>query len=129
MDIRTHASIDAELCGAPAELEEGRSLVRLRTTARMAVDDSGLVHGGFVFGLADHAAMLAVNEPNVVLGASECRFLKPVRAGEELLAEARREPGQGRKLPVRVTVTRDGEGVFEGVFTCFVTDRHVLGGR
>ncbi len=128
MDIRTHASIDAELCGAPVELEEGRSLVRLRTTSRMAADDSGLVHGGFVFGLADYAAMLAVNHPNVVLGASECRFLKPVRAGEELLAEARLEPEQGRKHPVRVTVTRAGESVFEGEFTCFVLDRHVLAG-
>ena len=129
MDIRTHASIDQELCGAPVELEEGRSLVRLRTTPRMAADDSGLVHGGFVFGLADYAAMLAVNHPNVVLGASECRFLKPARVGEELLAEARLEPGQGRKRPVRVTVTRDGESVFEGAFTCFVLDKHVLSDR
>jgi acyl-coenzyme A thioesterase PaaI-like protein len=49
----------------------------------MAVDDRGLVHGGFVFGLADHAAMLAVNDPNVVLGAASTRFLKPVRVGED----------------------------------------------
>lgn len=129
MDVRTHASIDAELCGEPVELSEGRCVVRLRTLPRMAADESGLVHGGFVFGLADYAAMLAVNEPNVVLGASECRFLKPVRAGEELLAEAGCEPPQGRKLPVRVTVTRDGEAVFEGSFTCFVPEKHVLTGR
>jgi acyl-coenzyme A thioesterase PaaI-like protein len=49
----------------------------------MVVDAHGLVHGGFVFGLADYAAMLAVNDPNVVLGAAEARFLKPVRRGDQ----------------------------------------------
>jgi len=129
MDIRTHELIDGELCGAPVELEEGRSVVRLKTLARMRADASGLVHGGFIFGLADYAAMLAVNHPNVVLGASECRFLKPVRAGEELLATARCEAPQGRKHVVRVGVASRGESVFEGVFTCFVTDAHVLSGQ
>ncbi|OIO01391.1 MAG: thioesterase [Desulfovibrionaceae bacterium CG1_02_65_16] len=129
MDIRTHELIDGELCGAPVELEEGRSVVRLKTLARMMADASGLVHGGFVFGLADYAAMLAVNHPNVVLGASECRFLKPVRAGEELLATAKSEAPQGRKRLVRVEVASGGENVFTGVFTCFVTDTHVLSGQ
>jgi len=128
MDIKTHALIDHELCGAPVELGQGRSVVRLTTLARMAADESGLVHGGFVFGLADYAAMLAVNHPNVVLGASECRFLKPVRAGAELLASATCEAAQGRKHPVRVTVACEGENVFEGLFTCFVLDKHVLSG-
>lgn len=128
MDKKTHALIDAELCGAPVELEEGRSAVRLKTLARMAADETGLVHGGFVFGLADYAAMLAVNHPNVVLGASECRFLKPVRAGAELLAVATCEAAQGRRHPVRVTVACGDETVFEGQFTCFVLDKHVLSG-
>jgi acyl-coenzyme A thioesterase PaaI-like protein len=44
----------------------------------MAADQRGLVHGGFTFGLADYAAMVAVNDPNVVLGAAEVRFLAPV---------------------------------------------------
>jgi Uncharacterized protein, possibly involved in aromatic compounds catabolism len=127
--VKTHELIDGELCGVPVALDEGRSEVRLKTLARMAADESGLVHGGFVFGLADYAAMLAVNHPNVVLGASECRFLKPVRAGAELQATAVCEAPQGRKLPVRVKVVCGDESVFEGLFTCFVTDKHVLSGK
>ena len=54
----THLAIDHSLCGAPQDLSEGHATARLETTAAMAVDVQGLVHGGFVFGLADHAAML-----------------------------------------------------------------------
>ena len=126
MDIRTHGNIDPGLCGTALETADGRSRVRFTARPDMAVDDRGLVHGGFVFGLADYAAMIAVNDPNVVLGGAEVRFLKPVRVGEELVAEAAVESVAGRKRQVPVTVRRDGEAVLEGRFTCFVLDRHVL---
>ncbi len=127
MNIDTHKRIDEELCGHATAVEEGTSRVALATVERMAVDETGLVHGGFVFGLADYAAMIAVNHPNVVLGAADVRFLKPVKSGELLVAEARIETADGKKRVVTVTVSRDGEAVFEGTFTCFVLDRHVLG--
>lgn len=102
----------------------------LATLPEMAVDDQGLVHGGFVFGLADYAAMLAVNHPQVVLGSAEVRFLKPVAAGELLVAVARRLAIEGRKHRVRVEVTRGEEVVMSGELTCFVLARPALeGGR
>lgn len=126
MKIQTHESIDRALCGTPVEASDGSSSVRLTTQQNMAADASGLVHGGFIFGLADYAAMLAVNHPNVVLGGADTRFLKPVRTGETVEARARTEEVKGRKHIVRVSVVRGEEAVFEGTFTCFVTDRHVL---
>ena len=103
----------------------------LTTVAEMAADAAGLVHGGFVFGLADHAAMLAVNDPNVVLGSASVRFLRPVAMGERLVAEARRVEAAGRKSRVEVEVRRDaaaggGEAVMSGEFVCITLDRHVL---
>ena len=92
----------------------------------MAADDKGLVHGGFVFGLADYAAMLAVNDPHVVLGAASIKFLKPVSVGDQLSAEARVSEVSGRKHLVDVIVSRDEESLLEGQLTCFVLDRHVL---
>jgi len=126
MDIQTHRDIDYALCGRPVTVEAGFCRVELTTTIDMAVDASGLVHGGFIFGLADHAAMVAVNHPNVVLGAAEVKFLKPVRAGETVVAEARIETKEGRKLSAVVQVARDQEAVFKGIFTCFVLDKHIL---
>ena len=86
MRPQTHLSIDPRLCGAPVTLSPGQATVQFVATAQMAVDEHGLVHGGFVFGLADHAAMLAVNDPNVVLGAADTRFLAPVRVGDVVTA-------------------------------------------
>lgn len=126
MDVRTHAAIDHALCGAPVMLAPGLAVVELEATARMAADAAGLVHGGFVFGLADHAAMLAVNQPNVVLVSAETRFLRPVRPGERLRAEARVIAATPPRYAVSCTVSRNGEPVFEGSFSCHVTRQHVL---
>jgi uncharacterized protein (TIGR00369 family) len=124
--IVTHQRIDTRLCGEPIEVTDGSSRISLTADTAMVVDEQGLVHGGFIFGLADHAAMIAVNHPNVVLGASEVRFLKPVRTGDRVIAEARVTVDQGKKKVVEVVVDRQGEVVFSGSFTCFVLDRHVL---
>ena len=126
MHPNTHLGIDSALVGAPVSLGDGRATARLVTTPAMAADARGLVHGGFVFGLADYAAMLAVNDPNVVLGAAETRFLAPVVAGEVVEAEAERAEVKGRKHVVKVSARVGDRVVFDGTFTTFVLDRHVL---
>jgi uncharacterized protein (TIGR00369 family) len=130
MDIITHQAIDPNLCGAPQQVEQGYSRVALRTSQAMAADHFGLVHGGFIFGLADYAAMIAVNHPNVVLGAADVKFLKPVRVDETVIAEARVEEHQGKKQYVAVSVSNQKkEVVFQGMFTCFILEHHVLGAQ
>jgi uncharacterized protein (TIGR00369 family) len=126
MKIDTHARIDPALCGKAVFVEPGASRVELATTSQMAVDEKGLVHGGFLFGAADYAAMIAVNHPNVVLGSAAVKFLKPVRVGETVVVEARVVETKGNRHQVSTGATRDGQDVFEGVFTCFVLDQHVL---
>ena len=132
MRIETHLGLDRRLCGEPVELGQGTATVAWTAGPETAADETGLVHGGFVFGVADHAAMLAVNAPTVVLGSAEVRFMKPVVVGERLLARAKVEETAGRKRIVAVEVGRDRrdhedqEVVFAGRFTCLVPDRHVL---
>lgn len=128
MHVRTHERIDNGLCGRVTALAEGHSRVEMTALAQMGVDAQGLVHGGFIFGLADHAAMVAVNDPNVVLGSAQVRFLKPVRIGDAVAAEATVTEGSGKKQIVDVTVRRGGEAVLEGRFTCFILAHHVLEG-
>lgn len=126
MEIITHQKINQELCGRPLEVKEGYSRVELVTTESMVADQSSLVHGGFIFGQADYAAMIAVNHPNVVLGGADVKFLKPVQAGETIVAEARVNAIDGKKNTVEVVVTRGEEKVFSGTFFCFVLGKHVL---
>lgn len=129
MDVRTHLGLEHRLCGAPTSLAEGVATATLRTTPEMAADAAGLVHGGFVFGLADHAAMLAVNDPLVVLAGAELRFTAPVRVGDEVVAEARRVEIKGRKHLIDVEARVGDLTVLTGRLTAVVLDRHVLEGR
>lgn len=128
MNIKTHEDIDRSLCGEPLSVADGSSEVRMECVQHMAADKSGLIHGGFIFGMADHAAMLAVNHPNVVLGAAETRFLKPSRVGDTLVAVAETLSHQGSKHIIEVKVSCGEHVVFTGTFTCFVTPKHVLSG-
>ena len=79
MQLRTHLRIDRSLSGEGVVLLEGYAKLRLRTDERMVADDMGLVHGGFIFSLADFCAMACVNDPYVVLAQASIRFLKPVK--------------------------------------------------
>jgi acyl-coenzyme A thioesterase PaaI-like protein len=126
MDPRTHETIAPQLCGRPVELAPGRARVVLETSREMAADGRGLVHGGFTFGLADYAAMLAVNEPTVVLATAQVKFLGPVVTGDRLEAEAAVERIEGKKRWVKVVVRRDGAPVLEGELLAVVPDTHIL---
>ncbi len=123
---RTHEAISAALCGRPADLGPGRARVVLTATPEMAADGRRLVHGGFTFGLADYAAMLAVNEPTVVLASAETKFLGPVVVGDALEADAAVERTDGKKRWVKVVVRRGDTPVMEGQFLAVVPDQHIL---
>jgi acyl-coenzyme A thioesterase PaaI-like protein len=122
----THPSIDASLCGEIVSLAPGRAEVALTTDSRMAADPRGLVHGGFVFGAADYAAMLAVNDPHVVLGSAQISFTAPVRVGETVHVRATLVAEKGRKREVEVEATVGPTRVVQATFTCFVLDQHVF---
>jgi acyl-coenzyme A thioesterase PaaI-like protein len=79
--VKTHDKADPRLLGKLVILEKGKAVVELTATVEMVVDDRGLVHGGFTFGLADYAAMLVINDPHVVLGSADVKFTAPVKAG------------------------------------------------
>lgn len=123
---KTHLKINQHLCGEPVELGEGRARVAFEASAEMAVDERGLVHGGFVFGLADYAAMLAVNDPNVVLGSAEVRFTAPVSVGQRVEATAEVRETKGKKRVLEASAVAGNSKVFEATFTAFVLDEHVL---
>ena len=126
MEARTHLGIDPTLVGEVIALKPGQATAQLLADKRMGADDRGLVHGSFTFGLADYAAMLAVNDPYVVLGGADCRFLAPVRVGEMMRATATVTLTKGRKHIVEVQVQVDERCVFEATLSCFVLDAHVL---
>lgn len=124
--VQTHKNINLDLCGEIVTLERGYVELRLTTLPEMIADDIGLIHGGFIFSAADYAAMLAVNEKNVVLVASDCQFLSPVKFHDEVNFIAKVRNKEGRKRNVHVEGFVLDIKVFEGEFKTVVTERHVL---
>ena len=124
---KTHLEINNKLNGDIIKLDQNFSKVKLQTTPDMKVDKMGLIHGGFIFCLADFSAMVAINHPNVVLGGANVKFLKPVKVGDILTAEAQLSKTEGKKLFVQVDIKRHDDIVFSGEFICFTPEKYILG--
>jgi acyl-coenzyme A thioesterase PaaI-like protein len=127
MQLNTHLTIDTSLCGRVIKLQKKYAEVLLHTTRQMAADEKGLVHGGFIFGAADYAAMSAVNDPLVVLGAAASKFVAPVKVGDAVLCKASVVSEKGKKREVEVQAFVKDRLVFEGSFTTIVLEKNVLG--
>ena len=126
MTLNTHLMIDTDLCGTVTQLGEGSATVELVALPEMGADENGLVHGGFIFGAADYAAMAAVNAPTVVLAAAGCRFLAPSKVGDTIVFKAECTESNGNKYMITVSAYCGGAEVFTGEFKAVVTAKHVL---
>jgi len=126
MKLKTHLNINNSLCGKVTKIESGYAEVLLHTTQHMGADEQGLVHGGFVFSAADYAAMCAVNDPYVVLGAATTTFIAPLKVGDVVCCKAKVLTSKGKKKVVTVEAMVNDALVFKGTFTTFILTQHVL---
>lgn len=127
MEIKTHLLAHRPLLGTLVDLEHGESAkVKLVAIENMVVDEEGLIHGGFTFGLADYASMLAVNHPNVVIANANVQFTAPVRRGDIMVAEAKVIEKVKNKHIVEVEVKVNTTVVLNGKLTCYVLGKHIL---
>ncbi|NOQ31484.1 MAG: PaaI family thioesterase [Helicobacteraceae bacterium] len=124
--LNTHADVSSMLFGEIEKLADGHSLVRLQTTSIMTTDKSGMIHSGFLFNSADYAAMISINERNVILIGSSTTFFSPVRLGDVVEFEATVRHKEGRKRDISVVGTVEGIKVFKGEFRVVITDTHIL---
>lgn len=113
---RADSATDAAL-GTAVTVAPGFSRVQLVTSSTMASPGSEFVRAGVVFALADHAALLALDQPGAVLQAAEVQFMRPVKIDELIVAEAHARIRHGKKRHVTVTVRQDTEKVLQGEFT------------
>lgn len=124
--LKTHLKINPALCGNLIKIEDNYAEVEFVTTAEMSVDSHNLVHGGFTFGAADFCAMAAVNDPNVVLVNSNCKFLSPVKVGDKIFFKAQQLHQDSRKREIDVQGFLNEVKVFDGRFMAVVLEKHVL---
>jgi acyl-CoA thioesterase len=96
------------------EAYEGRATVTMTISDTM-INGYGMAHGGYVFLLADSAFGCACNTygPATVASGGEIDFVRPVRAGDKLVAVATERARYGRSGIYDVTISRGGEVVAE----------------
>ncbi|WP_089954412.1 hydroxyphenylacetyl-CoA thioesterase PaaI [Lentzea xinjiangensis] len=98
----------------PVELRDGYAVLRMAVTELM-LNGHGIAHGGYVFLLADSAFACACNRAGsvTVAATAEIDFIRPVHAGDELVAEAVERTRFGRSGIYDITVRRGTEVVAE----------------
>jgi acyl-CoA thioesterase len=91
------------------DVSAGVATARMRVTETM-VNGHGIAHGGFIFLLADTAFAFACNTYGRTTVAREgaISFLRPVHAGDELVAAAVERHREGRNGIYDVSVCREG---------------------
>ena len=94
------------------DIGPGRARTAL-TVTESHVNGHGIVHGGYLFFLADAAFSFACNSHGVstVAAGGDIAFLRAARLGDELVAEARETALSGRSGIYDVTVTSAGDEV------------------
>ena len=92
----------------------GEAVMAMTVQPRM-VNGHGIVHGGFIFTLADSAFAFACNSRNERAVAAQCNvaFVRPGRLGDRLVAVAREISRTGRSGIYDVRVTADDAVVAE----------------
>jgi acyl-CoA thioesterase len=93
---------------------DGAAVVRMRVTDEM-VNGHGVVHGGYVFIVADTAFACACNSrgPVTLAAGADITYLQPTRPGAVLEARARERATSGRSGVYDVTVLAGGDVVAE----------------
>ena len=124
--LKTHRKINTSLCGKIIKIDEDYAEVELVCTREMAVDDLGLIHGGFTFAAADFAAMAAVNDPNVVLIGGFTKFLAPLEVGDVATFEATARFNDARKRDITVIGKKRDLKIFEAELAAVILNKHIL---
>lgn len=126
MKLNTHLKLNSTINGEVVELRSGYAKIKQTTQDFMVADEQGLIHGGFTFCAADFTAMATINEPFVVLGKSESKFIAPIRLGDVVIFEGNITQTDGKKSIVEVCAKVEDKEVFKGSFTTFTLESHIL---
>ncbi len=100
--------------------QEGISV--LETDKDMAFQRTSIVRGHHIFAQANSLAVALVDAEIALTGTATVKYLRPVKAGERLVAKAEIVSRSGRRHVVKVTTKIGHEDVFTGEFAVFAVD-------
>ncbi len=100
--------------------QEGISV--LETDKDMAFQRTSIVRGHHIFAQANSLAVALVDAEIALTGTATIKYLRPVKAGERLVAKAEVLSRSGRRHVVKVTTKIGHDDVFTGEFIVFAVE-------
>ncbi len=106
-----------EVIGELIDLELGkRGTSVLVVTEQMVFERNQILRGHFLFAQGNSLAVAIVNSDLALTKNSTVRFVKPVRAGDRVVAEAATSTVKGSHYTIQVTSRVQDEIVFQGEY-------------
>lgn len=125
-DLQVCTSMPSNIVGELIELYRNKAVVRFRPNERMIMDESKMIHAGFVFNAASFAAMAAINKKYSVLIASDMKFLAPIELGHEITFKAQAIQSDTKKCEVKVEGFLLDIKIFDSLFHIAVFDKKIF---
>ncbi len=125
-DLQVCTSMPSNIVGELVELYRNKAIVRFRPNERMIMDESKMIHAGFVFNAASFAAMAAINKKYSVLIASDVKFLAPIELGHEITFKAQAIQSDTKKCEVKVEGFLLDIKIFDSLFHIAVFDKKIF---
>ncbi|HHY90511.1 MAG TPA: transcription factor FapR [Clostridiales bacterium] len=119
---------ESEIIGELVDLNLNQSGISLlETTAEMAFERTRVVRGHHIFSMAESLAMAVIDARVALTGVANVKYIKPVFAGEKLLAKANIVQVRGNKYFVHVKIYVKHNQVFRGKFILVVIEEETRG--
>ncbi|TLD97462.1 PaaI family thioesterase [Helicobacter jaachi] len=125
-DLEVCTSMPANIVGELVELYRHKAVVKFVPNERMIMDESKMIHAGFVFNSASYAAMAAINKKYSVLIASDVKFLAPIELGHEVIFKAEAIQSDTKKCEVKVEGYLLDIKIFDSIFHIAVFDKKIF---
>lgn len=109
-----------EIIGELIDLNLGKDgISMLEATEEMALSNTGVVRGHFIFAQANSLAVSLVDSEVALTGSATVRYHRPVRVGERLIAKAKVREIKKNRYVIDVETRIEDEKVFTGEFLAF----------
>lgn len=125
-DLVVCTEMSPNVIGELLELYQNKAIVKFAPSERMIMDESKMIHTGFVFNAASFAAMAAINKKYSVLIAADVKFLAPIELGHEVTFKAEAIQSDTKKCEVKVEGFLLDIKIFDSLFHIAVFDKKIF---
>ncbi|MDD2430820.1 MAG: transcription factor FapR [Firmicutes bacterium] len=109
-----------EIIGELLDLNLGKDgISMLEATEEMALSNTGIVRGHYIFAQANSLAVSLVDSKIALTGLANIKYHRPVNVGERLIAKAKVQEIKKNRYLIDVETKVEDEKVFTGEFHAF----------